>query len=136
MEAILKIYALGFKGYYYNPWNRFDLFVVIISIFDILLTIFSADALGAFKVGPQIGRIFRVLRISRLLKLIKSFKGLQNLIQTTIYSLPSLLNVAALLFLVFFIFSIMAVFLFQDLRLKNFLVLNILIQTFFYFLIF
>jgi hypothetical protein len=114
-EAILKLIAHGLRGYFYSFWNRFDFFVVMTSIIDIVLES-QNSTLSFLSIGPQIARVFRVLRVTRVLKLVRKFDGLQKIIQTTIFSLPSLLNVFALFCLFFFIFSILACYLFKDIK--------------------
>ncbi|KAL4480370.1 hypothetical protein ABPG74_020886 [Tetrahymena malaccensis] len=114
LETIMKFIAFGIKGFFANDWNKFDLFVVISSIVDIILNYSGALSASFLRIGPQLIRIIRVFRVSRLLKLVKSMKGLQKLIETLMFSLPSLINVGALLFLVFFIYSILGVFMFKD----------------------
>ncbi|EAR95184.2 cation channel family protein (macronuclear) [Tetrahymena thermophila SB210] len=114
LETIMKFIAFGIKGFFANDWNKFDLFVVVSSIVDIILNYSGALSASFLRIGPQLIRIIRVFRVSRLLKLVKSMKGLQKLIETLMFSLPSLINVGALLLLVFFIYSILGVFMFKD----------------------
>jgi len=49
------------KSYFLDLWNKFDFFIVMTSILDLLLTAIGWD--------NQIIKIFRVLRIARMLKL-------------------------------------------------------------------
>lgn len=44
IEASLKIVAFG-GSYLKNSWNKFDFFVVISSIFDIILGLLDAEAI-------------------------------------------------------------------------------------------
>jgi hypothetical protein len=37
VEALLKIFVLGFKSYFHNSWNQFDFLVALISLFDIVI---------------------------------------------------------------------------------------------------
>lgn len=85
---MIKIIALGPKAYFYFKWNRFDAFVVISSIFDIILSANLGNNTNIIRVAPQLIRIVRILRLSRILKLIKNFDGLLKLLRTLIYSLP------------------------------------------------
>lgn len=39
LEAVLKIIAFNLDGFWNSGWNRFDLFVVISSIVDIILNL-------------------------------------------------------------------------------------------------
>lgn len=118
LEAALKISSLSLKGYLLSGWNKFDLFVVLASAVDIMMSLFmgSSSSLKFLRVGPQLARVIRVLRVSRLLKLVKSFQGLQKVLNTMMISLPSLLNVGALFMLVLFIYSVLGCFAFKDVR--------------------
>jgi len=33
----LKIFAVGFKSYLHNNWNKFDIIIAFIALFDILI---------------------------------------------------------------------------------------------------
>ena len=57
-EALLKIAALTFKRYLEDHWNKFDLFIVVISIVTIP---FDGP-------GTSVLRMLRILRIFRLIK--------------------------------------------------------------------
>ena len=52
MEAVLKIIGLGLSGYWFSGWNRFDFFVVLTSILDLLMDIFGASLFTFLRVGP------------------------------------------------------------------------------------
>ena len=52
MEAFLKVLGLGFTGYWFNGWNRFDFFVVLTSIVDLLMDIMGASFMTFLRVGP------------------------------------------------------------------------------------
>lgn len=108
-----------YLAFWASGWNRFDLFVVLSSIGDLVLDALGGNSISFLRVGPQLIRIVRVLRVTRLLKLVRSMRGLQKLLETLIFSLPSLVNIGALLFLVFFIFSILGWFLFKDVPFKD-----------------
>ncbi|KAK3913679.1 Voltage-dependent calcium channel type D subunit alpha-1 [Frankliniella fusca] len=64
MEMLLKMYSLGFQGYFVSLFNRFDCFVVIGSIAELILT--------NTKVMPPLG--VSVLRCVRLLRVFKVTK--------------------------------------------------------------
>lgn len=64
MEMMLKMYSLGFQGYFVSLFNRFDCFVVIGSISEMILT--------NTNVMPPLG--VSVLRCVRLLRVFKVTK--------------------------------------------------------------
>jgi len=108
-ECLIKLVGLGPKGYFHSGWNRFDFFVVMASILDIIIAnIDGIDA--AFLKSFQIIRVLRVMRITRALRLVKSLKGLEKLIQTLSWSIGALMNVVLLMILIFGIFAILGVY--------------------------
>ena len=108
-ECIIKLVGLGIVGYFHSGWNKFDFFVVIASILDIIIAnIDGIDA--AFLKSFQIIRVLRVMRITRALRLVKSLKGLEKLIQTLSWSISALMNVVLLMVLIFCIFAILGVY--------------------------
>lgn len=112
-EAVLKLVAFG-SSYFKNGWNKFDFFVVVSSILDVVLDQLDTTSLEFLSVGPQIARVMRVLRVTRIIRLAGKAEGLQAIIQTIMFSIPSLINVFLLLMLIFFMFSILGVFMFGD----------------------
>ena len=103
LEMVLKIYGLDWKHYIEDSWNRFDFFLVLISIVDLLPFL---PSLGGFA------SLFRVFRVARFVRLIRGAVGLRRLMATTVSTLPVLANVAMLLALIYFIFAIVGVNLF------------------------
>ena len=101
-EAIVKIVGQGGGAYFEVGWNRFDFFLVVISVFDL-----STDGLIPVNVGLL--RVLRVFRIMRILALVKKAKDVRILLETLWYSLPSLANIGAFLILIFFIYSVLGV---------------------------
>lgn len=64
IECILKVVANGFAGYIYYGWNKFDCFVVVCSIVDLVLSN-SINSNTTFLKSFQIIRVLRVLRVTR-----------------------------------------------------------------------
>ena len=115
LECMLKLTAYGLSGYFYYGWNKFDFFVVVASLLDIVIAnIDGIDA--AFLKSFQIIRVLRVLRVTRVLRLVKSLKGLEKLLQTLSWSISALMNVFILMFLIFCIFAILGCYLYDGLK--------------------
>ena len=111
-ECLLKIIALGPCGYFYFGWNKFDFFVVIASIADLIIA--NIEGINAsFLKSFQIIRVLRVLRVTRVLRLIKALKSLEKLLQTLSWSVNALANVFILMFLIFCIFAILGCYLYE-----------------------
>ncbi len=62
VEAILKIIALGFKGYFSRKSNLFDFFLVSVSVISLFV-------LGGF--AAHFLRLFRIARAFRLIRALK-----------------------------------------------------------------
>ena len=109
VEATLKLLGLGCGGYFQSNWNRFDFFLVVVSLLDQ----FASELLvRILPVPPMLLRVIRIARIMRILRLLKRYKRLRDLIKTTVLSFPSFLNVGSLLGLVTFIYAVLGVQLF------------------------
>lgn len=109
LEAIMKLYALGFKLYLKERWNKLDVMIVIFSIVGILLEEVESNLI---PINPTIIRVMRVARIARVLKLLKMAKGMRALLNTVMQALPQVGNLGLLFFLLFFIFAALGVELF------------------------
>ena len=89
LEAIIKLYVYRL-AYFKTAWNKFDFFVVVSSIIDLVLELSLPKPEGGneenssqiLSVGPQLARVLRVLRVSRVLRLAGKYKGLQSLLKT------------------------------------------------------
>jgi len=51
-EAIIKLIGMGPNKYFLDDWNKFDFFVVVASLIDLILDWFSDDAITFLRVGP------------------------------------------------------------------------------------
>ncbi|KAL9955551.1 hypothetical protein ACROYT_G036889 [Oculina patagonica] len=71
-EATWK--ALAFRRYYFKDyWNLLDLFIVALSIIDIVIDQAADKATGSFSPAIlRVAKVFRVLRMGRLLRLFKT----------------------------------------------------------------
>ncbi|XP_067045427.1 sperm-specific sodium:proton exchanger-like [Acropora muricata] len=71
-EAIWKMMA--FRRYYFKDyWNLLDLFIVILSIVDIVIDLSVDQATGGFSPSIlKVAKVFRVLRMGRVLRLFKT----------------------------------------------------------------
>lgn len=105
IEMLCKWVGLGLAQYFWDPWNGFDCFLVVVGAI--------ADAeLQDFGINLNLLRILRVFRTMRLLALVRRAKRVRILLETMWFSLPALGNVSMFLLLVFFIYSVLGVQLF------------------------
>ncbi|XP_028178504.1 muscle calcium channel subunit alpha-1-like isoform X1 [Ostrinia furnacalis] len=100
MEMLVKMYALGFQGYFVSLFNRFDCFVMICSILELALTI--TDTI------PQLGiSVLRCVRLLRVFKVTKYWRSLSNLVASLLNSIQSIFSLLLLLFLFIMIFALL-----------------------------
>ena len=110
-ESVVKIFALGPKLYSRDYMNIFDLFVVIFSIFEIVLDMLKK--LTANSVGlPFPLSVLRAFRIFRLFKLVRSIESMRKIISTLATSLMSVGYLISLLGLIVLIFILLGMDLF------------------------
>lgn len=69
IEAIVKLKEYGFKGYFSEGWNRFDFFIVIVSL-PALLILFPSIVLPTSTSFLKILRLGRMIRLFRLMTFI------------------------------------------------------------------
>ncbi|CRL08236.1 CLUMA_CG021010, isoform B [Clunio marinus] len=100
MEMFLKMYSLGFQGYFVSLFNRFDCFVVIGSIGEMIL--FHT------KIMPPLGiSVLRCVRLLRVFKVTKYWRSLSNLVASLLNSIQSIASLLLLLFLFIVIFALL-----------------------------
>ncbi|XP_034935064.1 muscle calcium channel subunit alpha-1 isoform X8 [Chelonus insularis] len=100
MEMMLKMYSLGFQGYFVSLFNRFDCFVVIGSISEMILT--------RTEVMPPLGvSVLRCVRLLRVFKVTKYWRSLSNLVASLLNSIQSIASLLLLLFLFIVIFALL-----------------------------
>ncbi|XP_024084384.1 muscle calcium channel subunit alpha-1 isoform X2 [Cimex lectularius] len=100
MEMLLKMYSLGFQGYFVSLFNRFDCFVVIGSIGEMVLT--------RTDVMPPLGvSVLRCVRLLRVFKVTKYWRSLSNLVASLLNSIQSIASLLLLLFLFIVIFALL-----------------------------
>ena len=113
IEFLLKTIGLGFRGYFYNTWNKFDFIIMVLSLVDILFDN-NLKLLSTFiDLGPKLLRAARALRLARLLRIMKNLSNLQKLVRTLLFSLPMLVNVIVIILVVFFIYTLLGCYLFS-----------------------
>ena len=119
IECLLKIFAYGIKPYFHITWNKFDFFVIQVSLIDWIVN--NVDGIDAsFLKTFQIIRVLKVLTVSRVLRLVKALKGLEKLIQTLQWSISALVNVLSLTIIIYCIFALVGYYLYDGNKYANF----------------
>ncbi|RUS83605.1 hypothetical protein EGW08_008624 [Elysia chlorotica] len=105
LEMLLKMYSLGFQGYFVSLFNRFDCFVVIWSILEVILQYTN--------VFPPLGiSVLRCARLLRIFKCTRYWSSLRNLVASLLNSVRSIASLLLLLFLFIMIFALLGMNLF------------------------
>ncbi|KAI4899956.1 hypothetical protein NFI96_017448 [Prochilodus magdalenae] len=115
LEMLLKLLACGLFGYISNPYNIFDLIIVIIRHGSVLVW----EIIGQADGGLSVLRTFRLLRV---LKLVRFMPALRRQLVVLMKTMDNVATFCMLLMLFIFIFSILGMHLFGckfTLRLEN-----------------
>ena len=99
VEMVIKIVALGIRGYFFNGFNLLDFFCVFVSWATIVP---GGENLGALK-------SLRTLRGLRPLRLITRIQSMAIVIEALIRALPAIGNVALILIVFWLVFAILGV---------------------------
>jgi hypothetical protein len=120
-ELIIKTYALGFRQYWRDNWNKLDFIIVFLSLAHFIVVALDIQ----LPINPS---VFRILRITRLLRSARMLRSMpldedtqtlvESLMTAIIYTLPSILNIMALMALLLFIFAIVGMNFFGDITLE------------------
>uniref|UniRef100_A0A672IEZ9 Voltage-dependent L-type calcium channel subunit alpha n=1 Tax=Salarias fasciatus TaxID=181472 RepID=A0A672IEZ9_SALFA len=100
IEMFVKMYALGPRAYFMSLFNRFDFFVVVCGILEMIM-------LSAGAVTPLGFSVLRCIRLLRILKVTKYWTSLSNLVASLLNSVRSIASLLLLLFLFIVIFSLL-----------------------------
>jgi voltage-gated sodium channel len=105
-ECALKIVAQGARplAYLNDPWNVFDLCIVLASVAPLVLTV------GSFA---SIVKVFRLLRLLRIFKLAKQLKQLRIIVEALVKGFSSITYISLILFIFYYVFAIVAMLLFK-----------------------
>jgi len=107
VEMFLKMYALGFQGYFVSLFNRFDFFVVLSSLLELILT--------NENVMPPLGlSVLRCVRLLRTFKVTRYWGSMGNLVKSLVNSIASINALLVLLMLFIFIFALLGMQIFGE----------------------
>eukprot|EP00057_Strongylocentrotus_purpuratus_P015657 XP_011670131.1 PREDICTED: voltage dependent calcium channel L-type isoform X4 [Strongylocentrotus purpuratus] len=113
VEFLLKIIAYKPKNYFRDYWNAFDFIIVLGSIIDIMIDMFSANEKKQFSIN-----FFRLFRVMRLIKLLSRGEGIRTLLWTFIKSFQALPYVALLIVMLFFVYAVIGMQMFGKIKLS------------------
>jgi hypothetical protein len=111
-ELLIKLIGFGWR-YFRDPWNIFDIIIVIASIVGIILNQTTDDSFG-----PQT-TIVRAFRIIRVFYIFKKNRALRSTLMTFFTSLPAMANIGSLLLIIILMYAILGVNLFAEVKLNG-----------------
>ena len=109
-EAAIRLLGIGFRNYFKDSWNIFDLLVAVGSVLGVIIT---QNTQLEFK-SVTLLRAFRILRLLRLLK--RGGKSLYLIFNTFVITMQNLVNIGGLLLLFMYIYSIIGIIYFGEVK--------------------
>jgi len=107
LEAISKIWLLGYRTYFRNGWNLFDFSLVIIALPSLVFWITPIE-------GVQLDFLlaFRILRVFKFFRVLRFVPDVENLILGIIRAVRSSVLIVFAFFIFNFIFAILSFYFF------------------------
>jgi len=113
LEAVLRLGADGPEFFYGNQhgWNIFDFGVMLLSVFELSVDLWSLSTSSTAASANQVGfvrvmRVARALRGIRVMRLLRFVHALRTLVLSIMSSIASLLWTAVLFLLLFYSFGV------------------------------
>ncbi|CAE7214995.1 Scn11a, partial [Symbiodinium microadriaticum] len=115
LEILLKLVAYGCRGFFFGSdkwWNLFDLFIVVLSVFETLAELLLS-AVAQTQMDPSHLRIMRFLRLVRALRgirvvrLLRYIGALRTIVFSIISTLGSVFWTSLLLVVLFYLFGVL-----------------------------
>jgi hypothetical protein len=110
LELLMKFYA-GRRRFLFGSeasWNWFDVLVVVLMLFDMIVSVTVDDTSGVWAQasGLRILRVLRVIRFLRSVRQLQFFSQLRIMVQSIMFSFRPLLWASIVLLGMFFVFGI------------------------------
>eukprot|EP01059_Diplonema_ambulator_P000573 TRINITY_DN10472_c0_g1_i4.p1 TRINITY_DN10472_c0_g1~~TRINITY_DN10472_c0_g1_i4.p1 ORF type:complete len:1774 (+),score=510.75 TRINITY_DN10472_c0_g1_i4:1889-7210(+) len=106
IEIVVKIVGIGWVLTFRDPYNKFDAFLVIVGVPQLIVSFTGSSTGGNFL------SIFKMMRVARVLRLGRRWARLRETISIVLDSLTAVVYLSLLLLLILFIYSILGMQLF------------------------
>lgn len=110
LELALRVAHAGARAYFRDPWNRFDVLLVIVGYSGLVADAFASDDAAAS--GGV--RALRALRALRPLRTITRFESLRSVVVCFVEAVPLLVSVVGLVVFFAFTFAVAGQSLFRE----------------------
>ena len=105
IDLIINLCAHWWRAFISSPWNWFDLFIVLFSIFEMLYVDYGLGSTD--QSGPDVN-VLRLVRIFRVVRIFNKLTSMRRIIDAMFYSLTPVLSAFLLTFLLVSIYAIVA----------------------------
>ena len=112
LECVLKLGGLGTNGYFADPGNTFDFFLVLAALIEEEHLPFAPILQETFPFPPTMLRVARFARVLRAVRLLRTFEGLRHLSLSLLVAFPQFLNAGIFVLLIIFLYGVLGVELF------------------------
>eukprot|EP00927_Polykrikos_kofoidii_P046924 TRINITY_DN4102_c0_g1_i1.p1 TRINITY_DN4102_c0_g1~~TRINITY_DN4102_c0_g1_i1.p1 ORF type:complete len:723 (-),score=118.73 TRINITY_DN4102_c0_g1_i1:59-2227(-) len=116
-DLLLRWYADGLVMFFHlqdRRWNFFDLFVVAMSLVELVLDLVEVFGIAEIEIHGianvsvlRVLRVIRVVRLLRVIKVVRFFRELRMMLHSLVGSVKQLLWVMVVFALIFYMFGIM-----------------------------
>lgn len=113
LELALRVAHAGARAYFRDPWNRFDVALVIVGYSGVVADAFASDASDDAAASGGL-RALRALRALRPLRTITRFESLRSVVVCFVEAVPLLVSVVGLVVFFAFTFAVAGQRLFRE----------------------
>lgn len=110
IEVVIKSRHFGLKEYLKSAWNKFDVFIIILSLPPLFARIFVDDATA--NIGFLL--VFRVFRVFKFFRFIQFFPQVEHIFRSIREALRASFMVLVGFFVFIFIMSILSCYMYQN----------------------
>lgn len=110
IEVIIKSRHFGLKEYLKPVWNKFDVFIIILSLPPLFARIFVDDVTA--NIGFLL--VFRVFRVFKFFRFIQFFPQVEHIFRSIREALRASFVVLVVFFVLIFIMSILSCYMYQN----------------------
>jgi hypothetical protein len=113
LELALRVAHAGARAYFRDPWNRFDVALVVVGYSGVVADAFASDASDDAAASGGL-RALRALRALRPLRTITRFESLRSVVVCFVEAVPLLVSVVGLVVFFAFTFAVAGQRLFRE----------------------
>lgn len=109
-EMLIKASHFGWKDYLHSSWNKFDVFLILLSVPSLAIFFVGIESLGNLSFILA----FRVFRVFKFLRFVQFFPEVEHILRSAQAAIKASFVVLVGFFVFIFIMSIMSCYFFRD----------------------